>query len=110
MREYVCLVDRHSNFDSSCFPLQMKDLHSERCQYTLNILCDLIVQGDQEALQVVAAAAEEGIAGTYLYFPFLFWPPECLPTEAFSRTQVRSLHSPCYFTGFSFDSLLLSRS
>ena len=43
----------------------MKDLHSEWCQYTSNILRDLIAQGDEEALQVVAAAAEEGIAGTY---------------------------------------------
>ena len=100
MREYVRLVNRHSNFDSSCFPLQMKDLHSERCQYTSNILRDLIVQGDQEALQVVAAAAEEGIAGMYLYFPFSFWLPEHLLTEAFSGTQVRSLHSPHCFTGF----------
>ena len=65
MREYVRLVDHHSTFNSSCFPLQMKDLHSERCQYTSNILHDLIAQGDEEALQVVAAAAEEGIAGTY---------------------------------------------
>ena len=65
MREYVCLVDHHSTFNSSCFPLQMKDLHSEWCQYTSNILHDLIAQGDEEALQVVAAAAEEGIAGTY---------------------------------------------
>ena len=63
----------------------MKDLHSERCQYTSNILHDLIAQGDQEALQVVAAAAKEGIAGTYLYFTFSFWLPECLPTEAFLR-------------------------
>ena len=110
MHKYVCLVDHHSNFDSSCFPLQMKDLHSEQCQYTSNILCDLIVQGDQEALQVVAAAAEEGIAGTYLYIPFSFWPPKRLPTEAFLRMKVHSLRLPCYFTGFSFDSLLLSRS
>ena len=65
MCEYVHLVDHHSTFNSSCFPLQMKDLHSERCQYTSNILRDLIAQGDEEALQVVAAAAEEGIAGTY---------------------------------------------
>ena len=100
MHEYVCLVDRHSNFDSSCFPLQMKDLHSKRCQYTSNILRDLIAQGDQEALQVVAAAAEEGIAGTYLYFPFSFWLPERLLTEVFLRTQVHSLHSLHYFTGF----------
>ena len=100
MREYVRLVDHHSNFDSSCFPLQMKDLHSERCQYTSNILPDLIAQGDQEALQVVAAAAKDGIVGMYLYFPFSFWLPEHLPTEAFSRMQVDSLHSPRYFTGF----------
>ena len=66
MCEYVCLVNHHSTFNSSCLPLQMKDLHSEQCQYTSNILHDLIVQGDQEALQVVAAAAKEGIAGTYL--------------------------------------------
>ena len=65
MREYVCLVDHYSTFNSSCFPLQMKDLHSEWCQYTSNILRDLIAQGDEEALQVVAAAAEEGIAGMY---------------------------------------------
>ena len=110
MHEYVHLVDHHSNFDSSCFPLQMKDLHSKRCQYTSNILCDLIAQGDQEALQVVTAAAKEGIVGTYLYFPFSFWLPEHLLTEAFLRTQVHSLHSPHCFTGVLFDLLLLSRS
>ena len=43
----------------------MKDLHSEWCQYTSNILRDLIAQGDEEALQVVATAAKEGIAGMY---------------------------------------------
>ena len=78
----------------------MKDLHSKRCQYTSNILCDLIAQGDQEALQVVTAAAKEGIVGTYLYFPFSFWLPEHLLTEAFLRTQVHSLHSPHCFMGF----------
>ena len=31
---------------------------------------------------------------------FSFWLPECLLTEAFLRTQVHSLHSPHYFTGF----------
>ena len=77
----------------------MKDLHSEWCQYTSNILHDLIVQGDEEALQVVAAAAKEGIAGTYSICS-RFAPPERLPTEVFSRTQVRSLHSPRYFTGY----------
>ena len=61
----------------------MKDLHSERCQYTSNILHDLIAQGDEEVLQVVAAAAEEGIAGKFLYYSFLFWSPECLSIVMF---------------------------
>ena len=109
MREYVCLVDHHSTFNSSCFPLQMKDLHSERCQYTSNILRDLIAQGDEEALQVVAAAAEEGIAGTYSI------------RSHFDHQNVSQLKrsQECKFVPFThhvillailFNSLLLSRS
>ena len=45
--------------------LQMKDHHSERCNYTSGILNELIANKDEEALKVVVEAAKEGITGTF---------------------------------------------
>ena len=69
----------------------------ERCQYTSNILCDLIGQGDEEALQVIAATAEEGIAGKFPYYSFSFWSLERLSIVTFSSTRVCSPHLLCLY-------------
>ena len=48
----------------------MCDEHLECSEYTSNILRDLIAQIDEEALEVVAEAAEERIAGIRLLVHF----------------------------------------
>ena len=51
----------------------MKGLHHERCDYTVNILRDLIARGDEEALNIVGTSAEE-LAGNVLVLSYLFIP------------------------------------
>ena len=52
----------------------MKGLHRERCDYTMNILKDLITKGDEEALDIVGTSAE-GLAGDVLILSYSFIPP-----------------------------------
>ena len=52
----------------------MKGLHCERCDYTMNILKDLIAKGDEEALDIVGTSAE-GLAGNVLILSYSFIPP-----------------------------------
>ena len=87
----------------------MKDLHSEWCQYTSNILRDLIVQGDQEALQVVAAAAKEGIAGTYMVHSHFDHQNISQLKRSRERKFVPFTHR-IILLAILFSSLLLSRS
>ena len=57
----------------------------------------LIAQGDEEALKVIAAAAEEGIAGKFPYYSFSFWSLECLSIVTFSSMRVHSPHLLCLY-------------
>ena len=41
----------------------MQGLHAEWCQYTVNILKDLIVKGDNEVLKLIGESTEKGIVG-----------------------------------------------
>ena len=71
----------------------MHELHAERCQYTSNILKDLIAKCDEEALHVIGESAEEGIVGMYNEYAHAYSTTCCISSSAilYSSTRVHSL-------------------
>ena len=65
----------------------MKGLYHERCDYTTNILKEIITKGDEEALDIVGTSAE-GLAGNVLILLYSFIPSYMLVVNPFLRTSI----------------------